>query len=268
MTPPRRGKAMAPRRDSGTESRSDGAGEEAARDSREYTIDELAAASGVPSRTIRFYQSKRALPAPTIHGRVAYYADRHLQRLALIGRLQDQGLRIRAIREVLERMDRGELDIHKWLGFSAELQRPWAEDRPRVLAPDALTDLIGSWRDGLLAELIRLDLVKPEGDRYLVTSPGLLAVAMKLERAGVELKTSVAGARTLRKHLTKAAAELADQFLRRGAPDLAPDGRANSVERVMETLRPLGLDAVQLIFAQEMEGILRKRMESGKTQPR
>ena len=30
----------------------------------EYTIDELAARSGVPSRTIRFYQAKGVLPPP------------------------------------------------------------------------------------------------------------------------------------------------------------------------------------------------------------
>ena len=30
----------------------------------EYTIDELAAVSQVPSRTIRFYQSKGAMPRP------------------------------------------------------------------------------------------------------------------------------------------------------------------------------------------------------------
>ena len=40
-------------------------------DATEYTIDELARVSRVPSRTIRFYQSEGALPKPTIKGRVA-----------------------------------------------------------------------------------------------------------------------------------------------------------------------------------------------------
>ena len=34
-----------------------------------YTIDELTAATGVPSRTIRFYQSKGTLEKPEIRGR-------------------------------------------------------------------------------------------------------------------------------------------------------------------------------------------------------
>jgi len=42
-------------------------------DGDEYTIDDLAAVSRVPSRTIRFYQSKGALQSPKIKGRVAFY---------------------------------------------------------------------------------------------------------------------------------------------------------------------------------------------------
>jgi len=53
----------------------------------ELTIDELSAQSRVPSRTIRYYQSKGALPKPTIRGRVAYYGPAHVQRLEVIGKL-------------------------------------------------------------------------------------------------------------------------------------------------------------------------------------
>ena len=60
------------------------------------TIDELAAASRVPSRTIRFYQSRGALMAPEIRGRVAFYGKPHIERLKLIAQLQDRGLRIDA----------------------------------------------------------------------------------------------------------------------------------------------------------------------------
>ena len=42
-------------------------------DPDQLTIDELAAQSRVPSRTIRYYQSKGVLPPPEIKGRVAYY---------------------------------------------------------------------------------------------------------------------------------------------------------------------------------------------------
>src|SRR3954462_10237836 len=100
--------------------------------SQEYTIDELAAASEVPSRTIRFYQSKGALPRPLIRGRVAFYGPAHVERLKLIARLPDRGLRIDAIRELCSRIDKGELDVNEWLGIDAQLEVSWANDQPRT----------------------------------------------------------------------------------------------------------------------------------------
>ena len=95
-----------------------------------YTIDELAAASHVPSRTIRFYQSRGALMPPEIRGRVAYYGPAHVERLELIAQLQDRGLRIDAIRDLLASIDRGELDLAEWLGVEQQVQAPWANDQP------------------------------------------------------------------------------------------------------------------------------------------
>ena len=54
---------------------------------QQLTIDELAAASKVASRTIRFYQSRGALMPPAIKGRVAYYGQPHVERLKLIAQL-------------------------------------------------------------------------------------------------------------------------------------------------------------------------------------
>ena len=76
-----------------------------------YTIDELASAARVPSRTIRFYQSRGALMAPEIRGRVAFYGAPHVERLKLIAQLQDRGLRIDAIGDLLASIDRGEMDL-------------------------------------------------------------------------------------------------------------------------------------------------------------
>src|SRR3954447_4763659 len=73
----------------------------------EFTIDELASAASVPSRTIRFYQSRGALMPPEVRGRVAYYGRSHLERLKLIAQLQDRGLRIDTIRDLVTSIDRG-----------------------------------------------------------------------------------------------------------------------------------------------------------------
>src|SRR6266705_1519327 len=43
-----------------------------------HTIDELAHISGMPSRTIRFYNTQGMMPTPTMCERVAYYSKEHL----------------------------------------------------------------------------------------------------------------------------------------------------------------------------------------------
>ena len=230
-----------------------------------FTIDELSAASQVPSRTIRFYQSKGVLPAPEIKGRVAYYGAPHLERLRLIAKLQDRGLRIDAIRALLGRIDKGELDVGEWLGLDAELKASWANDQARTVTKDELRELTGSDRAGLVADLVRLGAVERRGDVFLVKSPALLQIAMRLEAAGVDLETARQGETILRKHIGRAARELASEFFAgadKGLVQPPPDG---DWSRVFEALRPLGIEAVRVVFGQEMERVLRELVESGKT---
>lgn len=234
-------------------------------DGGEYTIDDLAAASRVPSRTIRFYQSKGALQAPRIKGRVAYYGAEHLDRLKLIASLQDRGLRIDAIRELVTRIDKGELDVNEWLGLEQQLQAPWANDTPRTASEAELYEMAGSRRPGLVADLVRTKLVRRHGDVYFVRSPALLHVAMKLEHAGVDLETAAEGAEIVRKHMARAASDLADFFFKHATDGFHTHGQSRDPATVMQALRPMGMEAVRVIFGQEMERVLRKLVESGKT---
>src|SRR4051812_1284393 len=98
----------------------------------QYTIDELAARSGVPSRAIRLYQAKGVLPAPRKRGRVALYDDSHIEHLQVVGELQDKGLRLRAIQDLVSRADLDRDAIHKWLGVSERLGS-LVEDTPQLL---------------------------------------------------------------------------------------------------------------------------------------
>ncbi len=227
----------------------------------EYTIDELATVSKVPSRTIRFYQSKGALQAPTIRGRVAVYGPEHAERLKLIAQLQDRGLRIDAIRDLVASIDKGEVDLAEWLGVERQMQASWANDQPRTVTEAELYELAGAQRPGLLADLVRSKLVERKGDVLLLQSPALLTVAMKLEAAGIDLETAVQASSILRKHMQRAVADVVDLFLSH-----AKDGKisAESAGDLFQALRPMGLEAVRVIFGREMESALRKLLESGK----
>ncbi len=63
----------------------------------ERTLSELAEASGVPARTIRFYIARGLVPAPLAAGRAAAYGREHLDRLEEIKRLQTRGLTLAEI---------------------------------------------------------------------------------------------------------------------------------------------------------------------------
>jgi DNA-binding transcriptional MerR regulator len=225
------------------------------------TIDQLAAASRVPSRTIRFYQSRGALQAPEIRGRVAYYGKPHVERLKLIAQLSDRGLRIDAIGDLMKRIDRGEVDLAEWLGVEEEMQTPWAADQPRTVTESGLFELVGSRRPGLLADLLRTRVVERKGDVYFVPSPSLLGIAIKLEGVGIDLETATEASAILRKHLRRAVNDLVELFMGRIQKGQLEIGQAN---KLFGAFRSVGVEAVRLLFAREMEGELRRLGTSGK----
>jgi DNA-binding transcriptional MerR regulator len=227
----------------------------------QYTIDELASVARVPSRTIRFYQSRGALMPPEIRGRVAYYGPAHAERLKLIAQLQDRGLRIDAIGDLLASIDRGEMDLAEWLGVEQQVQAPWAHDQPRTVTEEELYELAGTRRPGLLADLVRSRLTERHRDVYLVRSPALLSIAMKLEAAGIDLETASMASALVRKHLARLSEDVVALFMKRaGDGEISP----RDLGTVFESLRPLGTEAVRVIFGRAMERELRKLYESGK----
>jgi len=68
----------------------------------EKTLAELADASGIPARTIRFYISRGLLEGPAKAGRGAFYTGAHLERLEKIKALQAQGRHLAEITPLLE----------------------------------------------------------------------------------------------------------------------------------------------------------------------
>ena len=226
----------------------------------EYTIDDLASVSQVPSRTIRFYQSKGVLPKPIIKGRVAFYGKPHLERLELIASLQDRGLRIEAIRELVQRIDKGELDIGEWLGLEAQLQEPWANDQPVTVSEDQLYELAGRKRVGLLNDLVRGKLVERRGNVFFVPSPALLAIGARLETAGIDIDDVVRAKTILERYVGRAAKELTELVVSR-----ANDGTDADLAKAVEDLRPLAMEGVRVIFAQAMQAELRELALSGRS---
>jgi len=249
-------------------SRRRGAGSESdSVDARLYTIDELAAATGVPSRTVRHYQWVGALPPPTRKGRIALYREEHLQRLRLIAQLQDRGLHLRAIRDALRQAAHRRLSLEEWLGIGEHLRLPWSEETPLVLSEAELRQRLGDRPAGFVATLVRAGLLRRQGDRltptYLVPSPGLLDIGLKLHDAGLQIETGAEAGALVRHSMRRAAAKLVKHFAQRSGRGFARSRSAGDVGEALSALRSLGAEAVRLVFAQEIERALRVAMENG-----
>ena len=69
----------------------------AGREPERRTLAELAAETGVPARTIRYYIARGILPGPGSAGRTADYGPEHAERLGRVREMQQRGLTLAEI---------------------------------------------------------------------------------------------------------------------------------------------------------------------------
>jgi DNA-binding transcriptional MerR regulator len=143
----------------------------------ELTVDELASRSGLPTRTIREYQTMGLVPAPERRGRVGVYRNAHLQRLELIGRLQERGYSLAGIRDLLTSWQSGD-ELTDVLGLTPDelvhLDEPGA---PTTM--EQLTRLLPQLVPDRIEELVATRVVDRVGpERYCVPSPSLLQLTV------------------------------------------------------------------------------------------
>lgn len=74
-----------------------------------FTLDELAALTELPRRTVRYYIQSGLIDRPQGVGKGAYYTQRHLERLLLLRKWQLAGLSLERIGELLREQDSGPL---------------------------------------------------------------------------------------------------------------------------------------------------------------
>jgi DNA-binding transcriptional MerR regulator len=234
----------------------------------EFTIDELAARTGVPSRTIRFYQAKGVLGAPKKRGRVAVYDESHAERLKVVAELQDKGLRLRAIRDLISRPDLDSDAIHKWLGVGQQLGA-LSSDAPQLLDESELRQLLGDPPPGYISRLLRKTGIQTLGEglnrRYLVERPALLGVAARLSEAGIDLDTAVALYEILQRRLGRAADEIVEYALGRVGRGFGRSSEPEDIQSALTGLFADGLcaESVRLVFAHEIERAVQEALKRG-----
>ncbi len=154
-------------------------------------IDDLSHTSGIPSRTIRFYNTEGLLPAPQMQGRVAYYNQEHLLVLDIIKEFKEQqNLPLDVIKQLLEiRAQHGDVQMN--LALKQRLLRPLTSGGQDVkLSKEELLRQTGSTeehideltRQGLLFPIKQEETLHYTGDDLL-----LLQLYQRLTQIGLPM---------------------------------------------------------------------------------
>jgi DNA-binding transcriptional MerR regulator len=228
------------------------------------TVDELAAAAGVTTRTVRFYATKGLLPPPLLRGRTGLYGAAHLARLQLVRDLQAKGFTLQAVERFLEHIpaDATPDDV----AVFGALLSPWVADPPQELTRDELTAAAGRpIDDAELEGLTATGVVEAVGEGRVRARPGDLELALAL----LDLAVPRAMLEESHRLIEAATGELAEELaalLRRHLLRPYLEGQLGPEERsalsdVIERLKPLTIQAVMHAMQRAVDRAVRERVD-------
>ena len=225
-------------------------------ESPSLTLEELAESTGVPPRTIRYYQAEKLLQKPARDAndaRVARYGTDHSERLRLIGELRDRGLKLPAIRTLLNEGD-SSIRIVDWLGLDDSLRGSWSHDAPQIIGREELTEKLTDTPAGTQAQLEDARLVFRHGTAWLVPNPNLLDLTVGLIAQGIRAELVLEAGAILQKQLSTAANELIELFVTALSEGFGHGyGQGTDPAALVNTLRPMAGEAARMIFGQQLQ---------------
>ena len=220
-------------------------------------VEELALAAEVSVDTIRYYQKQRLLPPPGRDGRLAFYGDEHLARIARVKELQRRGFTLAVIRRFLA----GELDPadEPLAAAVAGAEEGDGSDEERF-GLDELAARVGvpqPMLDALLREGLLIPRMVGGTPSFTPADVTMLQGGLRLLEAGLPMPELFALARhhhAVTREVAVEAVELFDTFVRKPlrASDLPEDEKA---ERLVEAFRTL-MPAVTALVAHHFRRIL------------
>jgi DNA-binding transcriptional MerR regulator len=227
-------------------------------------VEELALAAEVSVDTIRYYQKQPMLPPPGRDGRLAYYDDEHLARIARIKELQRRGFTLAVIRRFLA----GELDPADE-PLAAAVAGAGGEPE-ELFGIDELAHRLGvpqPMLDSLLREGLLIPRVVGGTPRFTPADVAMLTGGMKLLEAGLPLPELFALARhhhAVTREVATEAVELFDTWVRKPlrASDLPEDEKAERLVEAFRTLMPAVAGLVAHHFQRILLQVAQEHLES------
>jgi DNA-binding transcriptional MerR regulator len=227
----------------------------------ELTVDELASRAQLPVRTLREYHTMRLLPPPERRGRIGVYRAQHVERLALIGRLQRRGYSLAGIKDLLAAWEAGG-DLTTLLGVDSSLAAP--DETPLRITRTELRDRLPALTDAAVGQAVSAGLLVPrEDDWFLVRSPALLGLVADGVRAGVTLDGMLDVIASLTGGLGALADELAEHILGQVVAPLAATGDAAALQSLMQRWRMLLLQGAASVLADRLGAALLAKADGG-----
>lgn len=213
-----------------------------------YRVEQLAAACDVSVDTVRYYQSRGLLPAPTREGRVAWYDDRHAERIAEVRRLQHHGLTLAAIKRVVDSdLARPDADL---VAAIAEAQGDGGQDE--LLSLETFSQRSGvpaSLIQAVEREGIRLARRVDDEDRYAASDIQTVRAALTLLEFGLPLGELLSLARQAHEAmlgLAERAVDLFDEHVRKPIRDTASDD-GTAASALIEAFRTMLPSVTELV---------------------
>jgi DNA-binding transcriptional MerR regulator len=212
----------------------------------QFTVDELAAITGMTVRTTRYYAGLGLLPPPMRRGRMAYYSAQHRARLELIRALQDHGFTLAAIERYLARIP-ADASVED-LAVQRAMLTSWKSGGHERVTRRQLEARVGRRLDeAMLQRLIGTMSVREEEDGKYEVLPAF-DVGVKSLDLDIPLDSLIEAGLAINKHMDALADELTEILKDRVlAPYLeSPKTEADKArfEQTMSRLRQLTLEAV------------------------
>ena len=229
----------------------------------EYRVEELARRADTSVDTIRYYQAKGLLPPPRREGRVAWYDEAHLERLARIRSLAARGLTLATIARLLE----GELDAADE-ALAAAVASPAGEVElltleelsERTSIPLPLLQAVS--REGLLVAR------RQDGQSWFTSEDVAIAAAgLKLLEAGLPLPEVLDLARrhdAAMREVAERAVALFDDHIRQPlrTSGITDDEAARRLVEAFQALLPATVALVTHHFRRTLLAVAQQHIES------
>lgn len=227
----------------------------------EYTIDELAARTGMTVRTVRFYATEGLLPGPERRGRIAYYGAVHRMRLELIRTLQEHGYTLAAIERVLGRVP---VDAQAAeYAVQAAVLAPWLSEQTEQIDRAALDRRLGRRiTDEEIGYFVQIGALEPAGGATFRMSTAMLGHGLELIQLPVPTSVLHDSAAIIDEHATAVANGLTEVFIKAiWGPYQRGEIDHGQVVAMLSRLRPLAVQGLVNAFGRAADRAARRGLE-------